>query len=162
EQALRELGETDKALVARIEGELVVCGLHDARRASRVAPVLQRLSSRPLGGAPAEALAVAQGMAMVLAGRPAEGAAGPLGTALSRAEGRVENWDMRAALLWSLVTAERFDAVEAALGPMIMEVERSGSARGLIATYSTLGLLKLRLGALPDADSAARVALRVI
>jgi DNA-binding CsgD family transcriptional regulator len=41
-------------------------------------------------------------------------------------------------------------------------VRRSGSARGLIAVYSTLGLLKLRLGALPEADAAARVALRVL
>src|SRR5262249_2846595 len=42
------------------------------------------------------------------------------------------------------------------------EVERSGSARGLVATYSTLGFLGLRLGALPEADAAARVALRVL
>jgi DNA-binding NarL/FixJ family response regulator len=31
-----------------------------------------------------------------------------------------------------------------------------------VAAYSTLGLLKLRLGALPEADAAARVALRVM
>jgi DNA-binding CsgD family transcriptional regulator len=162
ERALVELGETDQTLAARIEGQLVVCALHDSRRASRVAPMLERLSSRPLAGTPAEALAVAQGMAMVLAGRSAAEAASHLEKALARAEGRVENWDMRAALLWSLVTAERFDVVEGALEPMITEVERSGSARGLIATYSTLGLLKLRLGALPEADSAARIALRVL
>jgi DNA-binding CsgD family transcriptional regulator len=101
-------------------------------------------------------------MASALAGRPAAEAATHLEKALLRAEGRVENWDMRAALLWSLITAERFEVVDAALGPMITEVERSGSARGLIATYSTLGLLKLRLGALPEADSAAKVALRVL
>lgn len=71
ERALAEVGEIDPAFAARIEGELVVCGLHDARRASRVRPVLQRLSSRPLAGTPAEALAVAQGMALTLAGRPA-------------------------------------------------------------------------------------------
>ena len=45
---------------------------------------------------------------------------------------------------------------------MLAEVHRSGSARGLVAAYSTLGLLKLRLGALPEADAAARVALRVL
>jgi DNA-binding NarL/FixJ family response regulator len=45
---------------------------------------------------------------------------------------------------------------------MLGDVHRSGSARGFIATYSTLGLLKLRLGALPEADTAARVALRVL
>jgi ATP/maltotriose-dependent transcriptional regulator MalT len=74
----------------------------------------------------------------------------------------VENWDTRAALLWSLVTAERFEAVENALEPLLAEVQGSGSARGLIAVYSTLGLLKLRLGALPEADTAARIALRVL
>src|SRR5262245_9413587 len=45
---------------------------------------------------------------------------------------------------------------------MIAEISRSGSARGFVATYSTLGLLKLRLGALPEADSAARLALNVL
>jgi ATP/maltotriose-dependent transcriptional regulator MalT len=101
-------------------------------------------------------------MAMVLAGRPAEKAAAPLEAALSRAEAQAENWDTRAALLWSLVVAERFDAVESALGPMVAEVQRTGSARGFVAAYSTLGLLRLRLGALPEADAAARVALRVL
>jgi DNA-binding CsgD family transcriptional regulator len=162
ERALAELGEADAELAARLEGELVVCGLHDARRASRVAPTLERLRTRSPAGSAGEALAVAQGMAMVLAGHPRDAAAAPLEAALARAEGRVENWDARAALLWSLVTAERFDAVEAALEPMMAEVTRTGSARGLVATYSTLGLLKLRLGALPEADAAARVALRVL
>ncbi len=162
ERALVELGDADWALAARLEGELVVCGLHDARRASRVGPVLERLSSRVLAGSPAEALAVARGMAMVLGGRPAREAAAPLEEALSRADARAENWDTRAALLWSLVAAERFDAVETALEPMLAEVHRSGSARGLVATYSTLGLLKLRVGALPEADAAARIALRVL
>ena len=124
--------------------------------------MFERLSSRSLAGSPAEALAVAQGMAMVLAGQPAQEAAAPLQGVLSRAEARAENWDTRAALLWSLVTAERFDTVGTALEPMIAEVHRSGSARGFAATYSTLGLLKLRLGALPEADAAARVALRVL
>jgi DNA-binding CsgD family transcriptional regulator len=162
ERALADLGDTDDALAARLEGELVVCGLHDARRASRVAPVLERLYSRSLSGSAVEAVAVARGMALVLAGRPADEAAAPLEEALSRAPPRAENWDTRAALLWSLVTAERFDSVEVALGPMIEEVHRSGSARGFVAVYSTLGLLKLRLGALPQADAAARVALRVL
>jgi DNA-binding CsgD family transcriptional regulator len=162
ERALAELGEADEALAARLEGELVICGLHDARRASGVARVLERLSSRSLGGSSAEAVAVAQGMAMVLAGQPVDEAAAPLEEALSRAPARAENWDTRAALLWSLVAAERFDAVETALEPMVAEVHRSGGARGLVAAYSTLGLLKLRLGSLPDADAAARVALRVL
>ena len=45
---------------------------------------------------------------------------------------------------------------------MLEQVHRCGSARGLVAAYSTLGLLKLRLGALPEADAAARVALYVL
>ena len=40
-------------------------------------------------------------------------------------------------------------------------VNRSGRSRALVAVYSTLGLLKFRLGALPEADAAARVALQV-
>jgi DNA-binding CsgD family transcriptional regulator len=162
ERALEELGRADEALAARLEGELVVCGLHDARRAARVGPTLERLSSRSLSGSAVEALAVARGMAMALGGRPAEDAAAPLQAALSRASAAAENWDTRAALLWSLVTVERFGSVEMALGPMVAEVHRSGSARGFVATYSTLGLLKFRLGGLPDAEAAARVALRVL
>ena len=61
-----------------------------------------------------------------------------------------------------LVVAERFAAVEECLKPMLAQVQRCGSARGFVAAYSTLGLLKLRLGALPEADAAARVALRVL
>jgi DNA-binding CsgD family transcriptional regulator len=162
EQALAELGDADDALAGRLEGELVVAGLHDARGASRAARVLARLSHRRLAGGAAEALAVGQGMAMVLSGVPVEKAVVPLDEALEHAGADVENWDTRAALLWSLITAERFENVEAALEPMLVEVRHSGSARGLVAAYSTLGFLKLRLGALPEADAAARVALRVL
>ena len=162
EPALAELGDADDALAARLEGELVVCGLHDARRAARVAPVLRRLSSRSIAEGQAEPRAVARGMSMVLAGRAADEAAAPLEAALARAGARAESWDTRAALLWSLVVAERFAAVRAALEPMVAEVHRSGSARGLVAVYSTLGVLELRLGALPEADAAARLALRVL
>ncbi|HEU5003249.1 MAG TPA: AAA family ATPase [Actinomycetota bacterium] len=162
ERALQELGDRDEGLAARLEGELVVCGLHDARRARHVVPILHRLSSRTNAGGRAEAVAVARGMAALLAGQPVDDAVAPLEQALAHAEARAESWDTRAALLWSLVTAEAFDRVDAALGPMIAEVHRSGSARGLVAVYSTLGLLRLRLGALPEADSAARVALRVL
>jgi DNA-binding CsgD family transcriptional regulator len=162
ERALSELGEADETLVGRLEGELVVSGLHDARRASRVTPVLRRLASRSLAGSATEALGVAQGMAMVLGGVRAEESALPLQTALARTLPDAANWDTRAALLWSLIVTERFDSVEAALEPMVAAVHRSGSARGFVAAYSTLGLLKLRLGMLPEADAAARVALRVL
>jgi hypothetical protein len=51
--------------------------------------------------------------------------------------------------------------VEAALESLRERVNRSGRSRALVAVYSTLGLLKFRLGALPEADAAARVALQV-
>jgi DNA-binding CsgD family transcriptional regulator len=166
ERALDELGSADQELAARLEGELVVCGLHDARRATRVAPVLARLGSRHLGGrrpaAASEPVAVAQAMAMLLAGRPAGQIATLLEETLERSGPDAENWDTRAALMWVLVVAERFGTVEEALGPMLEQVHRCGSARGMVAAYSTLGLLKLRLGALPEADAAARVALYVL
>ena len=161
ERALAELGETDQELTARLEGELVVCGLHDARRAPRVAPVLARLGSRRLE-AVSEPFAVAQAMAMLLAGRPAGQIAALLEETLEHAGPDAANWDTRAALLWVLVVAERFGTVGESLKPMLEQVHRCGSARGLVAAYSTLGLLKLRLGALPEADAAARVALRVL
>jgi DNA-binding CsgD family transcriptional regulator len=162
ERALAELGAADETLAARLNGQLIVCGLHDARRASRVAPLIDRLREGEIGAGSGEAVAVGRGMAMVLAGRRAEQAARPLDEALVAADARAENWDTRAALLWSLIVAERFDGVSAALVPMVDEARRSGSARGLIAVYSTLGLLHLRLGALPEADAAARVALGVL
>ena len=161
ERALAELGDADRELAARLEGELVVCGLHDARRAPQVAPVLARLGSRRPEAA-SEPVAVAQAMAMLLAGRPAGQIAALLEDTLQRAGPAAENWDTRAALLWVLVVAERFGTVEESLKPMLAQVHRSGSARGFVAAYSTLGLLKLRLGALPEADAAARVALRVL
>ena len=161
ERGLAELGDADRTLAARLEGELVICGLHDARRASRVKLVLERYGAPSPAATDAEALA-ARGMAMVLAGRAAEEAAVSLESALSRAAAQLENWDTRAALLWSLVTAERFRTVETALEPMVAEVQRSGSARGFVAVYSTMALLKLRLGELPEADAAARVALHVL
>jgi DNA-binding CsgD family transcriptional regulator len=162
EQALDELGEQDALLAGRLEGELVVAGLHDARRASRVGPALARLSARQLTAMPLEARAVGVGMSMVLAGRPASEASAVLEDALAGPASAVDNWDTRAALLWSLVTAERFGTVEAAIEPMLLQVQESGSARGFVATYSSLALLKLRLGALPEADAAARVTLHVL
>ena len=166
ERALAELGPADQELAARLEGELVVCGLHDARRAPQVAPVLARLGSADLGrrrlAAASEPVAAAQAMAMLLAGRPASQIAALLEEALKCAGPEAANWDTRAALLWVLVAAERFGTVEASLGPALEQVHRSGTARGLVAAYSTLGLLKLRLGALPEADAAARVALYVL
>jgi tetratricopeptide (TPR) repeat protein len=123
--------------------------------------VLERLASRPLAGAAAEAFEVARGIAMTFEGRPVGEIAPLLERALARAEPQAENWTTRGMLLWSLIVAESFDAVEAALGSMLAEVHRSGSASGLVTAYTALGVLKLRVGALPEADAAARVALRV-
>src|SRR5262249_7051583 len=81
ERGLAELGQTDETLIARLQGELVICGLHDARRASRVKPVLEHVSASSFVQTHTEALA-ARGMAMVLAGRPAQEAAVPLEVAL--------------------------------------------------------------------------------
>jgi DNA-binding CsgD family transcriptional regulator len=166
ERALAELGPAEADLAARLEGEMVVCGLHDARRAPQVAPVLARLGSAHPGrrrlAAAGESVAVAQAMAMLLAGRPASQIAALLEEALTCSGPGAANWNTRAALLWVLVAAERFGVVEETLGPMLEQVHRCGSARGLVAAYSTLGLLKLRVGALPEADAAARVALYVL
>jgi ATP/maltotriose-dependent transcriptional regulator MalT len=52
--------------------------------------------------------------------------------------------------------------VETALQQAKERADRSGSSRGLVAVYSTLGLLKLRLGALAESDAAGRIALRVL
>jgi AAA ATPase domain len=88
ERALAELGGADQELAARLEGELVVCGLHDARRADRVAPVLARLNSS-LPQAASEPFAVAQAMTMLLAGRPAGQIAALLEQALQHAAPRL-------------------------------------------------------------------------
>jgi ATP/maltotriose-dependent transcriptional regulator MalT len=122
---------------------------------------MESLSRRELSGTPATALAVAQGMVAILTGQPADEAARLLEAALAGANANVESWDMRAALLWSLLTAERFGAVETALVPLRSQADRAGSSRGLVAVYSTTALLKLKLGDLAQADAAARIALRV-
>ena len=162
-RALTELGDRDPELSAQLEAELAVAGMHDARRAALVAPVISRLAARRPAPEPetAEALAVAQGMAGVLTGQPAE-AAGSLEAALAAAPPAAANWDTRAALLWALITAERFGPVAAALPAMTHAASQAGSARGLIAVHSAAGLLHLRLGALPEADGAARVAVAVL
>ena len=164
DRALAELGDRDPALAARLEAELAVAGMHDARRAARVVAVMERLRARrpPPDPGTAEALAVARAMAGVLTGQLTAEAAGSLDDALRAAEPAAANWDTRAALLWTMITAERFQEVDGALPAMAEAATRGGSARGLIAVYSSLGFCKLRLGALPEADGAARVALRIL
>jgi len=149
------------AIRTQLEGQLVAVGLQDARTASRASRVMARLARRRLSGAPATALTVARGMVAILAGKPADEAARPLLAALSGATEEGRSWDMRAALLWSLLAAERFSAVEAALVPLRAEADRFGSSRGLFAVYSSAALLQWKLGDLARADAAAHVALRV-
>jgi hypothetical protein len=104
ERGLAELDETDEELAARLEGELVLCGLHDARSASRIMAALERCGTPSFVAARSEALA-ARGMAMLLAGRPAEEAAHPWNQPLLGGGGRelgharrasVESGDRRA------------------------------------------------------------------
>jgi DNA-binding CsgD family transcriptional regulator len=157
----RALTDTQGAATVQLDSQLVAVGLQDARTAPRALRALERLSHRQLSGPAATALAVAQGMVAILTGRPADEAAQPLETALARASDDEESWDLRAALLWSLLTAERFSTVETALAPLRTQADASGSSRGLVAVYSTTALLKLKLGDLAQADAAARIALRV-
>ncbi len=163
ERASESLDRGDQSIAARLESELVAVGFQDARVAPRALQAMKRLSRhRRLPAAPAVTLAMAQGMVAILSGQPAEDTARALERALARMGALVENWDLLPELWWCLIIAERFGAVEAVLGPLREQVDRSGNARGLVAIYSTLGLLKFRLGALPEADAAARIALHVV
>jgi DNA-binding CsgD family transcriptional regulator len=161
ERALSTLRDAPKAITIRLQSQLLVAALQDARTAPRGLRLLERLSRRRSQGSDAVALAVAQGIVSIMTGRPADEAGLPLESALST-DPQVEDWDTRAALWWCLLIAERFGAVEASLRSSIKQVDRSGSSRGLVAVYSTLGLLNFRLGALPQADAAARTAMRVV
>ena len=143
DRALAELGDLDPALAARLEAELAVAGMHDARRAARVFAVMERLAARRPSPDPetAEALAVAHGMAGVLTGQLTAAAAASLDDAVRAAEPAAANWDTRAALLWTMITAERFQEVDEALPAMAEAATSAGSARGLIAVYSSLSVL---------------------
>jgi hypothetical protein len=106
------LVDTQGVATVQLESQLVAVGLQDARTAPRALRGMEYLSSGQLSGTAAIALAVAQGVVAILTGRPADEAARPLEAALAGVSAEVESWDMRAALLWCLLTAERFDAVE--------------------------------------------------
>jgi DNA-binding CsgD family transcriptional regulator/energy-coupling factor transporter ATP-binding protein EcfA2 len=160
EHALKSLGDTHRAMAALLQSELAVVGLQDASTATSAVQAMKHLSHGRLAQAPASGLSGAQGMLAILTGQPSEDAVLPLNRALAATQ-YVENWDMRAALWWSLLVAEQYLTVESSLAVFREQVDRSGSCRGLIAVYSTLAMLKLRLGALPEADAAARIALQV-
>jgi len=161
EHALAELRDAPEAVTVGLQSQLVAVGLQDARVAPRALQMMKQLSGRP-SNASADALRIAEGMVAILTGRPADEAALPLETALTNIGSQNADWDMQAALWWSLITAERFSAVDTAVQGAKVRADRSGSSRGLVAVYSTLGLLKLRLGALAEADAAGRIALQVL
>ncbi|HET9781490.1 MAG TPA: AAA family ATPase [Candidatus Dormibacteraeota bacterium] len=163
ESALDDLGDDDTELSARLEAEQAVCGLRDSRRALRSLPVLERLGDRPMTGGTAEAYAVARGIEQLwFAGHPAAKVAGGLEAAFEHGALRPESWDLRAPGLWALIMAEGYRAAGATLDAMESEIQRHGSARGMFVTYAVRSLLEFRLGALPEADADARVALRVM
>jgi ATP/maltotriose-dependent transcriptional regulator MalT len=163
EAALADLRDDEPDLRAKLEVQLVVAGLRVAPRVSRVPPALERLAGNVHSGAPGADYLLAQGMVgFWIDGRPAAGVRAPLEQAFAKRGAVSENWDTRGPAAWALIFAEGYDTAQAVLMSMRAEVERSGSARGLFTTFMTLGLLNLRLGALPEADSAARIGLRVL
>ncbi len=162
ESALAELGDHEPDLQARLEAEVAVAGLRVAHRALRVQPALARLAGRQHSGAAAADYLLAQGMVRFwIEGRTAAEVRAPLDKAFAAGGAVTENWDTRGPAAWALVFAEGYDTAQAVLASMRADVESSGSARGLFTTFMTLGLLNVRLGALPEADAAGRIALRV-
>ncbi len=97
DRAMAELGDRDPELAARLEGELVVAGMHDAQRANRVAAVMARLTARGRSGSTSEALTVARAMAGLLTGQLNASSACALDGELRRADPAAANWDTRAA-----------------------------------------------------------------
>lgn len=162
EHALVTLRDVPAATKAALQCQLVVAGLRDAAVARRAMQVMQQLSRGRLTGASAQAMRVAQGKIAIMTGRPVHEAASLLETALASLGSESDEWDMQAELWWCLIAAERFGTADAALRSAIERVDRSGSSRGLVAVYTNWGLLKFRLGALPEADTSARIALRVV
>src|SRR5216683_764608 len=63
ERALAELDQDASPLASRLQAEVGVCGLRDARLVARALPALDRLAGRPLEGTVAEAYAIGRAMA---------------------------------------------------------------------------------------------------
>lgn len=160
---LADLGDQEPELQARLEAQIVASGLRVARRASLVPPALERLAGHQSSVTAAADYLLARGMVgFWIEGWPAAKVCAPLEEAFAKPGALAENWDMRGPAVWALVFAEGYAAATAVLGSMRAELERSGSARGLFTTFMTLGLLNVRLGALPEADEAAHIGLRVL
>lgn len=159
---LLELGDRDAVLAAQVEAQLVICGLRDVRKVARALQVLDRLSGRKLKEATAETYAIARGVAGIFGGTEAGEVASRLEVVFDGTHLPAGNWDTALPGLIMLVFAEAYDAVDSALDRLLPLAERSGSTRGLLNTYAVQGMLKLRLGMLPEADAAARVARRIL
>jgi DNA-binding CsgD family transcriptional regulator len=163
ESTLAELGDQEPDLQAKLEAQVVVAGVRVARRALRVQPALERLAGHQHSGSAGAEYLLARGMVRYwIEGRPAADVRAPLEEAFARPGALTANWDTRGPAAWALIWAEGYDTAQAVLAAMRADVERSGSARGLFTTFSGLGLLNVRLGALPEADAAARIGLRVL
>lgn len=162
EDRLRELGDRDDALAARLEAQLVICGLRDVRKTARARRVLERLGTRALDGATADTYAIARGVALLFGGHSAQEVAATVEPVFRRSTLPAGNWDVTLPGLIMLTFAEAFADTETTLETLLPLAQRSRSARGLHLTYAVLGLLKFRLGMLPEADAAARVALRIL
>jgi DNA-binding CsgD family transcriptional regulator len=161
EQTLQELGDRDDGLAARLEAQLVICGLRDIHKTARARQVLERLGARRLEGATADTYAIAQGIAALFGGHSADEVASLIEPVFTGSTLPSGNWDITLPGLIILTFAEAFAFIQSALDRLVPLAQRSGSARGLHLTHAVLGLLKLRLGMLPEADAAARVALRI-
>ncbi|HZB97028.1 MAG TPA: AAA family ATPase [Candidatus Sulfotelmatobacter sp.] len=163
ERMLAEVGEADPLLTARLEAELVVCGLREPRCAIRALPVLERLGTRRLDRACAEAYAIGRALtALLIRGRPAAEVVSLLEPVFGRAGVPADKWDIALPGLVALLFAEGFVIAQSALEAFLADVQRSGDVRGLYVTHVTLAMLKLRLGMLAEADAAARTAWRIL
>lgn len=161
EETLQELGDRDDGLAARLEAQLVICGLRDIHKTARARQVLERLGARRLEGATADTYAIARGLAALFSGHSADEVASLIEPVLAGSTLPAGNWDITLPGLIALTFAEAFAFIQSTLDRLVPLAQRSGSARGLHLTHAVLGLLKLRLGMLPEADAAARVALRI-
>ena len=119
---------------ARLEGELVVSGLHDARRAGQVGPVLARLAVASASRLRSRRWRSLRAWRRFLAGRPC-GRNGPTagGGARAAAAARLRTGTRarRCCGCWS--RRERYDAVEEALAALlarcIAPVQRAALSR---------------------------------
>ena len=168
-EAIEELESSsapDTQLAARLESLLLAAGVvtsgghHIAQR--RYAEIEQRIGKLPEDAA----RLVSAPLALE---RVTCGGTAPLGVHLARralGDGRLITEEgpespllfvAVAALLWSDRGAEAQEAINAAIG----RIEATGSARGLALTLPSRALVRLRCGALAEAEADARMGLEL-